>query len=638
MSARVPQSRPDHDVVAACNLMVTMRDGVRLATDIYLPAHGAEPLPGPFPTLLVRTPYDKSSTGNMRPKGEYFARRGYAVALQDVRGRYASEGTFYFLVQEAEDGYDTVEWVAAQPWCDGRIGTFGTSYLAWTQSALASLNPPHLAAMYVNEGGHDAHASTVRHNGAFELRFMAWGFMGAATSPAAAADPAIRRALLAARFRDWLPRLPLKPGLSPLSLVPSYERWVFDIWTRGDYDEFWRHPGLSFAEHIGEHADVPMLFTGAWYDSYTRATLENFVAYSAAKRGPVHAIVGPWTHGGEPPDRTWSGDVEFGSEASIKGNLAADVTEHHLRYFDHWLKGIDNGVAEEPPLRIFVMGGGDGHRTPEGRLYHGGHWRAEQEWPLARTAFTPYYLLPGGGLGTHEPGSRPAATSFRFDPSDPVPTVGGNISSLSDFYPVPPEIGDRVAIEERWGSIVSVGPQDQRTGPDTFGARAPYLPLASRQDILVFQTEPLSEPLEVTGPLTAVLWVSSTAVDTDVTVKLVDVYPPSADYPDGYAMNVSDSILRLRYRDSRERAVLMTPGEVYRVEIPMYPTSNLFGAEHRIRLDVSSSNFPRFDVNPNTGEPLGRNQRTEVAVNTIHHDREHPSHLVLPMISREVGG
>ena len=632
MSTRGPLSQPEYDVVASCNLMVPMRDGVRLATDIYLPARGSEPLPGPFPTLLVRTPYDKSSTGNMRPKGEYFARRGYVVALQDVRGRYASEGTFYFLVQEAEDGYDTVGWLATQSWCDGRIGTFGTSYLAWVQSALASLNPPHLAAMYVNEGGHDAHSSSVRHNGAFELRFMAWAFMGAATSPPAAADPTIRQALTATRFRDWLPRLPLKPGLSPLALVPSYERWVFDIWTRGDYEEFWRHPGLNFGEHVAEHADVPMLFTGAWYDSYTRATLENFVAFSAVKRGPVRAIVGPWTHGGDPPDRTWSGDVEFGPEASMRGNLAADVTEHHLRFFDHWLKGRDNEVANEPPLRIFVMGGGDGHRTPEGRLYHGGRWRSEQEWPLDRTAYTNYYLRPGGGLSSREPGSQPASSGYRFDPADPVPTVGGNISSLSDFYPVPSEIADRVALEERWGSIVSVGPQDQRSTPGTFGAGEPCLPLASRQDVLVFQSEPLADPIEVTGPLTVVLWVSSTALDTDVTVKLVDVYPSSVDYPDGYAMNISDSILRLRYRKGRAPAELLTPGEVYRVEIPMYPTSNRFGAGHRIRLDVSSSNFPRFDVNPNTGEPLGRNQRTEVAVNTVHHDREHPSHVVLPVI------
>ncbi len=197
---------------------------------------------------------------------------------------------------------------------------------------------------------------------------------------------------------------------------------------------------------------------------------------------------------------------------------------------------------------------------------------------------------------------------------------------------VDPNIADRVAMEERIGNITSVGPQNQRPDKSTFGATPPYLPLSSRQDVLVFQTEPLTEHIEVTGPLSAVLWVSSDAPDTDITVKLIDVYPPNSDYPDGYDMNVSDSILRLRYRDSRERAEFMQPGEVYRIEIPMYGTSNVFNTGHRIRLDISSSNFPRFDVNPNTGEPLGRNTHTQVAINTIHHDQEHPSHILLPII------
>lgn len=626
------RSRPTYEVVVARDVMVPMRDGVRLATDIYRPARDGEPLPGPFPALLVRTPYDKSVPHTVETKGIFFARHGYVVAIQDVRGRYASEGTFAFLSQEAEDGYDTVEWLAAQPWCDGKVGTFGTSYLAWVQNALAALNPPHLAAMYVNQGGAQAHSSSVRHNGAFELRFMAWAFMGAATSPEAAANPAVRQALANTRFRDWLQRLPLRPGQSPLALVPSYERWLFDIWTRGDYDEFWSQPSLDFLAHVEQHADVPMLFTGGWYDSYTRATLENFTAFSAAKRGPVRVIMGPWTHGTEMPDRTWAGDVEFGPGASIAGTFADNVYDHHLRFFDRYLKGLDTGIDDDPPVWIFVMGGGDGHRTPEGRLFHGGRWRAEREWPLARTRYTEYYLGPGGTLGTEPPTAPSASSSFRFDPDDPVPTVGGNMSSLNDFAPVPAEIADKVRLEDRWASIVKVGPWDQRTTPDTFGARPPYLPLSSRPDVLVFQTEPLEEPVEVTGPLRAVLWVSSTAVDTDVTVKLIDVYPPSPDYPEGYALNLSDSILRLRYRNSPERAELMTPGEVYRVEIPLYPTSNLFGRGHRIRVDISSSNFPRFDVNPNTGEPLGRHTHTQVAINTIHHDRDHPSHIVLPLI------
>ncbi|HEX3721802.1 MAG TPA: CocE/NonD family hydrolase [Nitrolancea sp.] len=633
MSQSKAGSQPAHDAIIARDIMVAMRDGVRLATDVYRPANGTEPLSGAFPTLLVRTPYNKSSENSVEKHGLYYARRGYVVVIQDCRGRYASEGEFYFLAQEAEDGYDTVIWAGQQPWCNGKIGTLGTSYLAWVQNALAALNPPHLAAMYVNEGGANAHTSSVRHNGAFEMRFMAWGFRALVTGTKVE-NPATKAALSRMQYRDWLQHMPLKPGLTPLALVPMHERWVFDIWTRGDYDEYWKQPGFDFEEHFDNHSDVPILFSGAWYDSYTRSTLENFVRFTQGKRGPIRLMMGPWTHGGEKVDLTWSGDVEFGPEASIAHNLAADVNDHHLRFFDHWLKGADNEVAQEPPVRIFVMGGGDGHRTPEGRLYHGGHWREEQEWPLARTNYTNFYLGERGELGTGEPEVRSRSTSFRFDPNDPVPTIGGNISSLTDILDVDPELADKMAMEGRIGNITTVGPQDQRPNERTFGARAPYVPLASRQDVLVFQTEPLSEPLEATGPLTAKLWVSSSAPDTDITVKLIDVYPPSSDYPDGYAMNISDSILRLRYRDSRETATFMQPGEVYPIEITMYGTSNVFNRGHRIRLDISSSNFPRFDVNPNTGEPLGRNTYAQVAINTIHHDREHPSHMVLPLIPR----
>jgi putative CocE/NonD family hydrolase len=634
MSGVTERSEPTNDALIVRDVWVPMRDGVQLATDVYLPATGAEALSGPFPTLLVRTPYNKSSEANVENQGLFYARRGYAVVIQDCRGRYASGGEFYFLVQEAEDGYDTIVWVGEQPWCNGKVGTLGTSYLAWTQSALAALNPPYLAAMYPNEGGANAHTSSVRQNGAMELRFMAWGFRALVTGTPLD-DPATVAALSKVRFRDWLQRMPLKEGKNPLSLVPMHERWVFDIWTRGDYDEYWQQPGFDFEKYAENHADVPILFSGAWYDSYTRSTLENFMRYSTFKRGPIRLMMGPWTHGGEKVDLTWSGDVEFGPEASIAGNLAFNVRDHHLRYFDHWLRGIDNGIEHEPPVRIFVMGGGDGHRTPEGRLFHGGRWREEQEWPLARTEFTNFYLGERGELTTATPEIATRSTSFRFDPNDPVPTIGGNISSLTDVLEVEPALADKVAMEDRIGNITSVGPQNQVPNATTFGAKPPYLPLASRQDVLVFASEPLTEPLEVTGPLTAKLWVSSSAPDTDITVKLIDVYPPNADYPDGYAMNVSDSIQRLRYRNSREHAEFMEPGEIYPVTIEMYGTSNVFNRDHRIRLDISSSNFPRFDVNPNTGEPLGRNTHTQVALNTIHHDAEHPSHIVLPLIPSE---
>lgn len=625
-------STPSHDVVVVYNVMVPMRDGVRLATDIYRPAEGFEPLAGPFPVVIERTPYNKGKQMVMEEKGEFYARRGYVCVVQDCRGRYRSEGEFYFLRQEAEDGYDTLQWINQQPWCNGKIGTFGTSYAAWTQNALASLKPDGLAAMYVNQGGYNAHTSSVRHNGAFELRFFAWAFMGAATSPQAMAEPHIQRAVATARTREWFTRLPLKPGQSPLSLVPSYEQWAADIMGNGDYDEYWQHPGFSFEHWAENHSDVPILFTGGWYDSYTRSTLDCFIDFNARKQGPVRVIMGPWTHGGKTQDVSFAGDVEFGPDATMGAAFADDFRDHHLRFFDHWLKGVSNEIAEDPPVRIFVMGGGGGHKTKEGRLFHGGHWRNEQEWPLARTDYSNLYLLPGGELSADEPVEPQAASSFRFDPDNPVPTVGGNMSSLSDFFDVPAEIDAKVDQADRWGLIVKIGGQDQRTTPEIYGAEPPYLPLAARDDVLVFETPPLHEDLEVTGPLTATLWVSSTAVDTDITIKLIDVYPPNRDYPEGYALNISDSIQRLRYRNSREQAELMEPGSIEPVEIIMYPTSNVFAKGHRIRVDISSSNFPRFDVNPNTGEPLNRSLRKQVAVNTIHHDREHPSHIVLPVI------
>jgi uncharacterized protein len=626
-------SEPQFDVSVAYNIMVPMRDGVRMATDVYLPADGVTPLEGPFPVVLQRTPYNKGKQRVMEDRGEFYARRGYAFVVQDCRGRYRSEGEFYFLRQEAEDGYDTVEWIMAQPWCNGKIGTEGTSYGAWVQNAAASLAPEGLSAMYVNQGGYNAHTSSVRHNGTFELRFLAWAFMGAATCPHIAQhQPHLQQALAKASTREWFQKLPLKPGQSPLALAPAYEQWAADIMSNGDYDDYWKHPGFSFEEHAGQHTDCPIIFSGGWYDSYTRSTLDAYIDFTNRKQGPVRVIMGPWTHGGETQNVSFAGDVEFGPDATMQGAFGADFRDHHLRFFDHWLKGLDNGLADEPPVKIFVMGGGDGSRTKEGRIFHGGHWRDEQEWPLARTEYTPFYLRDGGGLDADQPSSDAASTSFRFDPNDPVPTVGGNMSSLSDFVPVSPDIEAKIDLMDRWGMIVKAGGQDQQTTPDTYGAESPYLPLSSRPDVLAFQSEPLENDLEVTGPLTAVLWVSSSAVDTDITVKLIDVYPPNPDYPEGYALNISDSILRLRYRNSREQEELMEPGEICRIEIPMYPTSNVFAAGHRIRLDISSSNFPRFDVNPNTGEPLNRNTRTEIAVNTIHHDQQHPSHILLPVI------
>jgi len=620
------ESADEYGVLAALEVMMPMRDGVRLATDLYFPAKPDDPgarAEGCHPVLLVRTPYNKRDDG-ARVGAEYFTRRGYIVAIQDCRGRYRSEGTFYFLTQEPEDGYDTIEWLGAQPWSTGKVGMFGTSYLGWTQTAAAVLNPPSLATMVVNQAGANAYTSSVRQNGAMELRFLAWAFMEAATHPEVVNDPVRKAALQSVSSLEWLQHLPLRPGLSPLALVPSVERWALDLYTNGDYTEYWDHPGLNFAKYWDEHADVPMLLCGAWYDSYTRATLENFAGLGERKRGPVRLLMGPWTHG--MVDVSYAGDVELGPTAPVAGNLGEEFLHLHLRWFDHWLKGIANGVGEEPAARLFVMGDGDGatSRTHDGRLWRGGHWIDADALPLPGTTQTDYYLLPDGGLGTIA-GTGTASTTFRYDPTNPVPTVGGNLSSLSDAIAVDGDERGRISYEQRWNSVVSIGGQDQRD-PET------GMPLAARDDVVVFQTEPLAEPVQVIGALEATLYISSSAPDTDFTVKLVDVFPPSEDYPHGYALNLSDTIFRCRYRDDPANPTLMEPGQVYELTIPMYGTGAVFARGHRIRVDISSSNFPRFDPNPNTGEPIGRHRRTQIAENTIHHDAAHPSRITLPVV------
>ncbi|MFK7777012.1 MAG: CocE/NonD family hydrolase, partial [Gimesia sp.] len=304
------------------------------------------------------------------------------------------------------------------------------------------------------------------------------------------------------------------------------------------------------------------------------------------------------------------GQVSFGKAAAI-----ADPLGWRKEWYDHWLKGIDNSIGTadpfKTPVRIFVMGTGDGSKTEDGKLNHGGSWRNEQEWPLARTVYTKYHLQPTGRLSTNVPQKNEASTRFIFDPDNPVPTIGGNISS-----------GNDILVQGGW---------NQRGSEHIWNFPHP-IPLSARNDVIVFQTEPLKEDLEVTGELSVKLWISSSAKDTDFTAKLIDVYPPSTDFPGGFDLNIGDGIIRTRFRDSLKTEKLMQPGEIYPVTIKLYPTSNVFKKGHRIRVDISSSNFPRFDINPNTGEPLNNNRRKQIATNTIYHDGQHPSHILLPII------
>ena len=618
-----------YQVVVWEDVLVPTRDGVRLAADVYRPTQDGTPVADPLPVLLERTPYGKRDP-ERAARARFFTSHGYVVAVQDCRGCYASEGELYFLRDEAFDGYDTVEWIAAQSWCNGKVGTFGTSYAGWTQTSMATQSPSHLACMVPTMAGWNAHTSTVRQGGAFELRFMAWAFWHAATNPneKLKSRPEVKQALNDTDFRDWLTVLPIKEGRSPLSLVPNYEKWLLDIFVHGDYDDFWKQPGFGIEEYLEQYIDVPTYLVGGWYDSYARATMDSFKALSSHKKGPVHVIMGPWTHGTYRSELTYAGDVDFGPSAALES-----FDQFHLRWFDRWLKADSRSTNSEAPVTIFLMGGGSGRKTRSGRLDHGGAWRYEQEWPLPQTRYSSYFIHGDGLLSTERPTEVTSFDSYLFDPASPVPTLGGNFSSLNYLKPLPPNISPDAMIPSQRGELITPnGGFHQQEGPQFYGSKRPYLPLATRPDILVYRTLPLEDDLVCIGPVEVEFWASSSAVDTDFTAKLIDVYPPNEDYPHGYALNIGDGIIRARYRDSWEKAELMRPGQVYRFIITLFPISNRFAKGHRIRLDISSSNFPRFDVNPNTGEPLGRHSMTHVAENTIYHDQEHPSHIILPVV------
>jgi putative CocE/NonD family hydrolase len=609
--------------------MVPMRDGVKLATDIYRPARGGKPVAGRFPVILERTPYGKTvvsrselSVADPTPKSRaevaaFFVRQGYVVIYQDCRGRYGSQGEFVKYISDGDDGYDACAWIIRQPWCDGKIGTMGLSYAAHTQGALGSAGAPGVAAMFLDSGGFaNAYQGGIRQGGAFELKQVTWAWAAAQESPAVLENPLRLKALKAIDLRAWFARMPWKKGYSPLSDAPEYEDYVFEQWRHGTFDGFWKRLGLWAEGFYDQFVDAPMVHMSGWYDPYPRTASANYMGLSKRKRGPVRLIIGPWTHG----DRTLSfaGDVDFGPAAPLDGNLAPDFLTLRLRWFDAWLKGARNGVAAEPPVRIFVMGGGSGRRTSTGRLDHGGRWRAERDWPLPDAKLVAWRLHGDGRLSPDAPARDAPPLSFDFDPDRPVPSIGGTITS---------------------GKPVMVGGAfDQVEGLRFFGSREPYLPLAARPDVLVFQSEPLTQDIEVTGAIEARLTIACDRPDTDFTFKLIDVHPPSEDWPEGFAMNLTDGILRARYRNSWEAPQMLTPGEAQAIRIEAFPTSNLFKAGHRIRVDISSSNFPHFDVNPNTGAPEGMGLTRQVARNTVFVDAERTSEVILPIIPPRVAG
>ena len=602
----------EFEVSVASNVMVPMRDGVQLATDVYRPARAGTPVEAKFPVIMTRTPYSKSGNPIAKTEevGRYYAARGYVFIAQDTRGRFASQGKWRMLLDDGPDGADTATWIARQPWSDGKIGMLGGSYVGGTQHAMALEKVPQLATVIPADAMSNMGRQGVRQAGAFELRFWNWTLSWVARGSAAAVNPRTAAAMAEFPHRrlDYLAQLPLRRGTTPLKHAPEYEEWVVEAMSRGVDDAFWAQNNIL--ADPSRYKDIPVYLVGGWYDSWGGNTTANFAALSRTLKSPVYLVMGPWIHGEH--GKSAHGQVDFGASAAISNPLA-----WRLEWYDRWLKGVDNSVGKAAPfatkVRIFVMGTGDGTKTAAGALNHGGVWRDEHEWPLARARATPFYLQPDGRLAKEKPAARDAATSFQYDPRNPVPTIGGQTSSHE--------------------GIMLQGAFDQRGGELVWNWKQP-IPLSARNDVLVFQTEPLAEDLEVTGEIEVKLWASSSAVDTDFTAKLVDVYPPSKDFPAGFDLLIGDGIVRGRFRESLKEEKLMKPATVYPFTIKLYPTSNVFKKGHRIRVDVSSSNFPRFDVNPNTGEPLNNHRRFVIATNTIHHDSARASHIVLPVVPR----
>jgi uncharacterized protein len=596
-------------------VMTPLRDGVQLATTIFRPALNGQAAPGRFPAILERTPYDRRLL-YFHLTGQFFARHGYVVAFQDVRGRGDSGGEFHYLFEpatEAEDGYDTVEWLASLDGCDGQVGTIGISYTAAVQQALAVLKPPHLRTQFIVDTGWNYFARMTRQGGAFTpglvvpyvLRLAANGRQGRA-------DAQIRAALASAfsQTADWLRTYPPRRGATPLRLTPEYEDWLFDVMTRGTYEAYWRTPAGSLQEFVDDYPDIPLYLLSSWYGHHPWANCLKYAELRRRLTSPVVLQIGVWEHRGlvDMIASTWAGEVDFGLEAAF-----TELNSLRLKWFDHWLKGCPTDILDQPPVRYFVMGGGSGRRNAEGRMQHGGSWRLSSEWPPRSTRPCAYYLTAEGGLAS-EPGRDGPPSTYVYNPADPVPTLGGNFS------------------DPRVPGLFNCGAWDQRGRTDLVFCRD-ALPLAQRSDVLVFQTPPLDADVEVTGPVVANLWVASSARDTDFTVKLIDVHPPNPDYPDGFCMNLVDSVLRMRFRNGFEHEEFMLPGEVYPISIEVGPTSNRFGRGHRLRVDVSSSSFPQFDANTNTAEPLGQERGKQVAWQSVYHDRLRPSHVLVSVVT-----
>jgi|SRR5579864_596893 len=562
----------DHyDVIIEYDAQARMRDGVILRADIYRPK--AE---GKFPVLLERTPYNKA----MEDLGVRGAEQGYAVIIQDVRGRYTSEGPWDPFRHESNDGYDTIEWAASLPYSDGKVGMFGGSYVGATQMLAAIAHPPHLAGICPEVTASNYHDGWTYQGGAFEQWFSESWTSGLAQ------DTLNRSVQHHTNALNGIWKLPLQSyplfliRSSDSGLTSSLAPYFLDWLAHPNYDDYWK--AVSIEDHFAD-INVPILTIADWYDIFLGGSLRNYMGIKAhggsdaARRGQ-HLLIGIGGHAGSGRK---IGDVDFGPAADFK------IEDVILSWYDYLFKGVQNHFATGKPVKIFVMG------TNE--------WREEADWPLARAVSTKYFLhssgkatsLQGNGtLSTKVPRSEPA-DDYVYDPANPAPTIGGPLCCDSDH--------------------LAPGPRDQR-------------PVEARNDVLLYSTPPMSRDVEVTGPVTIELYAKSSAVDTDFTGKLIDVWP------NGFAQNLTEGILRARYRDSQETSELMNPGQIYKLNLDLWATGNVFRKGHVLRLEISSSNFPRFDRNLNTGMPAASSDHFVSATNSIYHDEQHPSALILPVI------
>ncbi len=631
-----------HAVNATYNVMVPMRDGVRLATDIYRPAdeHG-NVLDGEFPVILGRTSYDKSNPVIwVDPIANFFVPRGYVVLLQDLRGRGQSEGTGQYFhtanVLEGKDGYDTIEWAAEQTWCSGKVGMVGASHGGIVQNMASLERPPHLAALWVDVAPTNAFKWEARQGGAMGLHMYGALYLHGYDSHELRDNPEAREKIErgAENLRGELLRFleePLRPGETPIAAVPNLEKILFHYYCDGVYNDFWSQESLDQSPHYSRMADIPAVYSSGWYDPFPADVTEQFAAMTKQNSTPQRLVLGPWNHvlmRGK--GSTSVGEVEFG-EAAKWGDEVFNT--ERLKWFDRWLKDEETGAEDTPPARIFVMGGGSGSKNAAGHIEHGGGWRAEQEWPLARAVHTKMYLRSGGKLEDQPGADNDQPITWTYDPQRPTPSIGANVTGMYEWVPLNEGLDAAyIPPRARMRSVIPDGPMHQKERSELLCCHEPYPLLKDRPDVITFETEPLDQSVEVTGAPLVRLWISSSATDTDFTAKLLDIYPPSNDWPEGFHLPLADSIIRARFREGFDAERLMTPSEVYEVEIELPPISNLFAAGHRIRVDISSSNFPRFDANPNTGEPLGRHTRFEKAQNTVFVDSNRPSHITLPVI------